>query len=255
MPNIILSKIQHCYDNKNHGGGLLALKDISLNVGDGEFIAIVGPSGCGKTTLLRIIAGLIEPTSGIVDIDGEPPRRTQKSRRISFMFQSDTLLPWRTVFKNVALPFELSGSVNYFEKINSLISLVGLGGFQTKFPDELSGGMRSRAALARSIALSPSLLLLDEPFGSLDEETSRELNIELYNIWKEKKSTVLLVTHNIEHAVFVAQKVYVLSKRPGKIHGCIPVPLPEVRNRETSYLREFFDCVSSVRRVLQEAYE
>src|ERR1035441_6944357 len=163
MPNITLSKIQHRYDNNHHGGGLLALRDISLNVGDGEFIAIVGPSGCGKTTLLRIIAGLIEPTSGSVDIDGEPPRRIQKSRRLSFMCQSDTLLPWRSVFKNVALPFELSDSINYSEKVISLISLVGLGDFQAKFPDELSGGMRSRVALARSIALSPSLLLLDEP--------------------------------------------------------------------------------------------
>jgi NitT/TauT family transport system ATP-binding protein len=254
MPNITLRKIQHCFDQD--GDELLVLKDISFDVRDGEFIAIVGPSGCGKTTLLRIISGLLKPTSGSVEIDGQSPNRIQDSGKISFMFQSDTLLPWRNVFENIALPFELSNKPRHSDdEINSLISLVHLEGSQKKFPAELSGGMRSRAALARSIALSPSLLLLDEPFGSLDEETSRDLNIELYNIWKKKKPTVLLVTHNIEHAVFVAQKVYIFSKHPGEIHGCIQVPLPALRDRETGFSHDFFDCVSSVRRALQEAYE
>jgi NitT/TauT family transport system ATP-binding protein len=254
MPNINLNRIQHCFD-QGHNGDLVALKDISLEFGEGEFVAIVGPSGCGKTTLLRIIAGLIQPTSGSATIDGQSPASFRALGGISFMFQSDTLLPWRTAFNNIALPFELSHKSSYSNQVDSLISLVDLKGFESRFPAELSGGMRSRVALARSIALTPSLLLLDEPFGSLDEETSRDLNIELHNIWRKKRPTVILVTHNIEHAVFVAQKVYILAKRPGEVRGCVQVPLPPVRDRQTLFLPAFYECVASVRKNLQEAYE
>lgn len=255
MPNVTIHKVSHQYDNKSTYNGILALQDISLNISNGDFISFVGPSGCGKTTLLRIVAGLINPTSGHVKINNHSPGELLKSGDVSFMFQSDNLLPWRCVFDNIALPFELSNRKTDYNTIISLIELVGLDGFQYKFPHELSGGMRSRVALARSLSLSPSLLLLDEPFGSLDEETSRQLNTDLYNIWRNNKNTILLVTHNIEHAVFVSNQVIVLTKRPGSIHSSIKISLPTVRDRETTFSQDYFNCVTYVRRLLQEAYE
>jgi NitT/TauT family transport system ATP-binding protein len=171
------------------------------------------------------------------------------------MFQEDVLLSWRNVIANISLPFELAGKDRYKKRVASLIDLIQLNGFEHNFPRELSGGMRSRVALARAIALSPSILMLDEPFGSLDEETSRDLNLELLQVWRKKTPTVILVTHNIEHAVFVSKRVLIMSKRPGAIISEVLVNLPEPRDKTTQYTDQFFEHVTSVRRELEAAHE
>jgi len=244
-----MSRVSHTFST-NGQGVVQVLSDITLGVDDGEFVAIVGPSGCGKTTLLKLVAGLLRPSGGRICIDGETPTAVRERAKLSFMFQSANLLSWRTVSENIALPLEISG-VSGRSEIEALIQLVKLEGFGDSFPRELSGGMRSRVALARSIIVSPSLLLLDEPFGALDEETSRDLNLQLLTIWRAKRPTVLLVTHNIEHAVFVAQRIVVLSHRPARIKTIIDISLPEPRTGCTRFAQEYFDGVTSVRHALE----
>jgi NitT/TauT family transport system ATP-binding protein len=217
-------------------GPVEALRDISFGVRRGELVALVGPSGCGKSTLLRLVAGLQPATSGQVAVDGRPVTRPIPA--VGMVFQAPVLLKWRSVLDNVLLPVELAGldRGRYRDRARDLLRLVGLGGFETKLPRELSGGMQQRASLCRALLLDPPLLLMDEPFGALDAMTRDEMNLELLRIWGEggeaggrERKTILFVTHSIPEAVFLADRVVVLSPRPGQVAGIRPVPLPRPR--------------------------
>lgn len=213
-------------------GDLDALCDVSFSVARGEFVTLIGPSGCGKSTLLRIVAGLLTPSAGTVWLDGE--QLTSPTRRVGLVFQQPMLLPWRTVADNIALPLTLNGvkSEVVREQVQEMVHLVRLEGFENEYPLHLSGGMAQRAALARALIQNPELLLLDEPFGALDALTRERMGAELLRIWQEYRRTVLMVTHSVEEAVLLADRVIVLSPRPGHIIGNVPVPLPRPRTPE-----------------------
>jgi NitT/TauT family transport system ATP-binding protein len=212
-----------------------ALGPIDVQVPDGEFVALIGPSGCGKSTVLHLLAGLDEPTTGHVQINGQPPRELQAQHALGIAFQEHALLPWRTVEGNLRLPFEVAGQPPSKERIPELISLVGLTGFEHARPAELSGGMRQRVAIARALALNPKLLLLDEPFGALDAVTRRRMNFELERIWLESRPTTVMVTHSVEEAVLLADRVLVLTERPGRVR--IDTPVTFARPRPAALMR------------------
>ena len=233
--------IRHVY----HGGqgDLLALDGVSLAVGPGEFVAVVGPSGCGKSTLLRILGGLLAPTEGQVRLDGRPlaaPRR-----QIGYVFQNVNLMAWRTVLRNVTLPLEVAGVslAQAQQRAGELLALVGLAGFESAYPRELSGGMAQRVAIARALVADPEVMLLDEPFGALDALTREQMNLELLRIWRARQVTVVLVTHNLQEAVFLADRVLVMRPRPGSICAEVAVDLPRPRTLEVMYT-EFFGALS-----------
>jgi NitT/TauT family transport system ATP-binding protein len=230
------------------GDTIEALKNIDFNVADGEFVTIVGPSGCGKSTLLRILTGTLKRTSGTVTLRGRSV--DGPSREIGVVFQAPVLLPWRTVLENVLLPIELQkrDRPKYEERARHYLELVGLKGFEGKYPNELSGGMQQRVSISRSLVHDPAMLLMDEPFGALDAMTREYMNIELLRIWSESRKTVLLVTHSIPEAVFLADRVIVMSPRPGRIAEIIPVDLPRPRRLEMINSAEFGSYVSAIRR-------
>jgi len=228
-------------------GDVRALRDISLQVLAGEFVSLVGPSGCGKTTLLRILGGLLETDSGVVRIDGQI--LTQPRREIGFIFQNPTLMPWRTVLKNVTLPLEVRGinaDANN-KRAMELLGLVGLLGFENSYPHELSGGMQQRVAIARALVYEPSILLMDEPFGSLDAITRNQMNLELLRIWRATGKTILMVTHTIQEAIFLADRVLIMSARPGHIRAAVPIALPRPRSTDVFYNEEFTTLYHRVR--------
>jgi NitT/TauT family transport system ATP-binding protein len=237
--------LSHIYPN-----GVAALEQVSLRIGRGERIAIVGPSGCGKSTLLRIFAGLITPGAGGVLLNDE--RITRPTRRIGIMFQDAALLPWRTVVQNIALPLEIGdwNDANLRSPISNLISLVGLEGFEHAYPRELSGGMAQRVALARALITQPPALLLDEPFGALDAMTRESLTTSLDGIVSATGTTAIMVTHNIAEAVFIADRVVVLSPRPGRITSIVDVKLPRPRSWKMESSAEFGALVGKVREAL-----
>ena len=206
---------------------VVALDDVSLTVAPGEFVSLIGPSGCGKSTLLRLVADLDQPTSGTVEVFGRPARQARLSREYGIAFQQAGLLPWRTVRANVELPLTLSGTGRGArrERVDHLLDLVGLSDFADSYPDQLSGGMQQRVAIARSLAEEPSLLLMDEPFGALDEMTREHLQTQLLRICAETRAAVVFVTHSIPEAVFLSDTVVVMSPRPGRIREIVPVGL------------------------------
>ena len=216
-------------------GAVQALADVSLQVRPGEILALLGDSGCGKSTLLRILGDLLSPTAGTVTINGQRPRQARLNREIGFVFQEAALLEWRRIRDNIALPLELRGigRAEREEKADALIRLVGLDGFQRAWPRQLSGGMRQRAAIARALSTDPSILLLDEPFGALDQITRDRLNMELARIHEITGVTVVLVTHSIREAVLLSDRIVVMTPRPGRVSRIIDVDLPRPRSLST----------------------
>ena len=225
---------------------VLALSAMDLTIAEGEFIALLGPSGCGKSTILHLVAGLDEPSTGTVLVDGLPPKDVQAKQQLGIAFQEHALLPWRTVEANLELPFQIAGRTPDRAHIAALIELVGLKGFETARPSQLSGGMRQRASIARALCLDPKLLLLDEPFGALDAVTRRFMNLELQRIWQQKRITTILVTHTVEEAIFLADRVLVMSGRPGRILREVTVPFPRPRTVETMRLEAFHHLVDDL---------
>ncbi|RAJ59079.1 NitT/TauT family transport system ATP-binding protein [Streptomyces sp. Amel2xB2] len=226
---------------------VVALEDFSLDVAPGEFVAVVGPSGCGKTTLLRTFAGLAEPTTGEVSVGGEPLRKPR--RDVSMMFQAPTLLPWKTVLGNCLLPREIDHRVDDRDRARAheLLAWAGLDGFADRRPHELSGGMQQRVAICRALMADPAVLLLDEPFGALDAMTREQMNVDMRRIWSASGVTTLLITHDIPEAVFLAQRVVVLSSRPGRTLDVIDVPLPRERDIAVVQTPEFAATCGRIR--------
>jgi NitT/TauT family transport system ATP-binding protein len=227
-------------------GELEALRQIDVAVEQGEFIAVVGPSGCGKTTFLRMVAGLEPATSGTILIDGQPLRGPGNNR--GFVFQNDSLLPWRTVLANALIGREVAGKVSDRERQRTLdlLMLVGLGGFENYYPRQLSGGMRQRVNLARALAIDPDVLLMDEPFASLDAQTREIMQTELLRIWEQGRKTVLFVTHQIDEAVFLSDRVLVFARRPGRLQETIEIKLPRPRSLALKRTPEFIAYVDRI---------
>lgn len=231
-------------------GPLVALADVSFTIEEGEFISLVGPSGCGKSTLLSILGGLEERSEGDLNLDGETLDRPRTD--IGMMFQSSVLFPWRTARENVRLPGIVLGldAKEQAAKCDELLDLVGLSGFGDRYPNELSGGMRQRVALARLLAHGPRVLLMDEPFGALDEFTREAMNLELLRVWEKTRKTVVFVTHNVGESVFLSDRVFVMTPRPGRLAGILEVDLP--RPRTTTMMREprYSELVFEIRHML-----
>ncbi len=232
------------------GPPTVALRDVTFSVAGGEFLGIVGPSGCGKSTLLRLVGGLLPSTEGSVLRGGRPV--TGPSREVGVVFQEPTLLPWRTVLQNVLLPLEVAGppSPQDVARARDLLSLAGLEGFERSYPFELSGGMQQRVAICRALVTRPQVLLMDEPFGALDAMTRETMNLELLRIWHEHRTTVLFVTHSITEAVFLSDRVLVLSPRPGRVVRILDVPLRRPRTLELMGSAEFAALTAEVRACL-----
>jgi len=234
------------------GNSTLAVENVTLDIRSGEFVSLVGQSGCGKSTLLSIIAGLIEPTQGQIRIDGQVVTRPYTN--IGIVFQSDLLLDWRSVLGNVLFQFEMRGEdPRPFEKrARSLVASVGLDGFEKKHPFELSGGMRQRVSLCRALVHDPPLLLMDEPFGALDALTREQLQVDLQRIWQQSRKTVVFVTHSIAEAVFLSDRVVVMTPRPGRIREVLAIDLPRPRDLDVRESQAFNQYVRRVSRLFQE---
>jgi NitT/TauT family transport system ATP-binding protein len=235
-------------------GGVVALEGIDLEIGEREFVSLIGPSGCGKSTLLRIIGDLIQPTHGEVTVKGKTAHRARLGRDYGIVFQDAVLFDWRTVAKNISLPLEMMGwdRRKRAERVKELIELVELTGFEGHHPWQLSGGMQQRVSIARALSFDPALLLMDEPFGALDEMTRERLNLELLRIWEASGSTVVFVTHSISEAIFLSTRVVVMSARPGRIVGIVDVDLPQPRTAEMREEPRFAELIREVRRLLRQ---
>lgn len=231
-------------------GRIAALDNLDLSVADNEFVTLVGPSGCGKSTLLKILGGLIKPSRGALYIDGE--RHHEPSREVGIVFQEAVLLEWRTVLDNVLLPVEILGldRNTAHNRAMNLLRLVGLSGFETRFPRELSGGMQQRVSICRALIHNPSVLLMDEPFAALDAMTREELGFELLRIWDTDKKTVIFVTHNITEAILLADRVVAMSPRPGRIAKVVKVGLPRPRVLDMEFSPEFKSYSDEIREVI-----
>jgi NitT/TauT family transport system ATP-binding protein len=229
------------------GTDVVALKDVTLDIRRDQFVTVVGPSGCGKTTLMKLVGGITPPSQGTVRLGGEVLLRP--SRKVGMVFQRPVLLPWRTVLQNVLFPLEMLGWTTHdrMAEAHRLIDLVGLTGFENALPSELSGGMQQRVSICRALIYEPELLLMDEPFGALDAMTREDLSFELLRIWDEKRKTVVFVTHSIAEAVLLADRVIVMTARPGKVVMDVPITLPRPRTPETEFSPEFQAFAKTIR--------
>ena len=235
-------------------GPVYALEGIDLTVNDGDFVSFIGPSGCGKTTLLRVIADLEQATSGKISVNGMSPREARMARAYGYVFQAPALYPWRTVEQNVGLPLEIMATPDASGRIRRNLELVNLSGFEKKFPWQLSGGMQQRVSIARALAVEPKLLLMDEPFGALDEIVRDKLNQQLLELWAATKKTVVFVTHSIPEAVFLSTKIVVMSPRPGRIIDVIEAKLPANRTLDMRETPEFLKIAHRVREGLKAGH-
>jgi NitT/TauT family transport system ATP-binding protein len=253
-PEVVqISKVSKVFGASKRGGGVEALRDIDLAIRQGEFVSLIGPSGCGKSTLLRLIGDLTQPSSGGVKVNGKPAHRARLDRDYGIVFQAPVLFDWRTVEKNVQLPMEVSGvsAGERHQRAREMLDLVELGSFAGHRPWQLSGGMQQRVAIARALALKPQILLMDEPFGALDEMTRERMNLELLRVWHATGTTIVFVTHSIPEAVFLSTRVVVMSARPGRITNIVEVDLPRERNVDTRELARYFELVTQVRESLR----
>lgn len=249
---IVRIKIDHLsVTYKSEKAETCAIEGLCLEIYDNDFITIIGPSGCGKTTLLKIIGGLLKPSKGEVFVDGKSAIQARKEAKFGFVFQNPVLLPWRSVLENVTLPIEILGARKHVDLKDplELLKLVGLEGFEHSYPRELSGGMQQRVAIARALVFDPEILLMDEPFGAIDEITREKLNLELLRICDEAKKTVIFITHSVPEAIFLGNKCVVLSERPAKLKKIIDINLPQ-RTKHTKETLEFVNLVAEGRRNL-----
>jgi NitT/TauT family transport system ATP-binding protein len=234
-------------------GAVQALDGIDLTIGEGEFVSLIGPSGCGKSTLLRLIGDLTTPTTGRILVNGKPARQGRLDRDYGMVFQAPVLMDWRTIQANIELPLEIMGysKGERTRRSTDLLRLVELEGFGARRPWQLSGGMQQRVAIARALAFDPKLLLMDEPFGALDEMTRERMNLELMGIWNRTKTTVVFVTHSIPEAVFLSTRVIVMSARPGRISKVVDIDLPQPRTADARETKRYFELVTEVREALR----
>lgn len=241
---------------QTNDGPVHALKDVNLNITKGDFISFIGPSGCGKTTLLRVMADLDQPTDGTITINGVSPKAARESRAYGYVFQSAGLYPWRTIGKNIRLPLEIMGisKSEQKERVKKVLKLVELEDFEKKFPWQLSGGMQQRASIARALAFDADILLMDEPFGALDEIVRDYLNEQLLKLWHSTEKTICFVTHSIPEAVYLSTKIVVMSPRPGRIIDIIESDLPDKRPLEIRDTKEFIDIAQRVREGLRAGH-
>jgi len=237
-------------------GPIHALKDVNLTINKGDFVSFIGPSGCGKTTFLRVIAALEHATSGDVSVNGMSPDEARRARAYGYVFQAAGLYPWRTIAGNVKLPLEIMGysKSDQAERIKKVLELVDLAGFEKKFPWQLSGGMQQRASIARALAFDADILLMDEPFGALDEIVRDHLNEQVLDLWARTKKTIAFVTHSIPEAVYLSTKIVVMSPRPGRITDVIDSPLPRERPLEIRDSAEFIEVAHRVREGLRAGH-
>jgi NitT/TauT family transport system ATP-binding protein len=234
-------------------GSVKALESIDLNIATGEFVSLIGPSGCGKSTLLRLIGNLTSPTAGSITIGGKPAAEARADRDYGIVFQAPVLMDWRTIEGNVRLPLELMGYAppEQRKRTREMLELVELGDFAARRPWQLSGGMQQRVSIARALSFDPKLLLMDEPFGALDEMTRERMNLEVMNIWRRTGKTIVFVTHSIPEAVFLSTRVVVMSPRPGRISRVVAIDLPQPRTNDTRELPRYFQLVTEVREALR----
>jgi NitT/TauT family transport system ATP-binding protein len=235
-------------------GPVYALKDVNLTVNEGDFVSFIGPSGCGKTTLLRVIADLEQATSGSITVNGMSPAQARLARAYGYVFQAPALFPWRTVERNVALPLDIMGLPDVESRVKRNLELVNLTGFEKKFPWQLSGGMQQRVSIARALAFDPQLMLMDEPFGALDEIVRDKLNQQLLELWERTKKTVVFVTHSIPEAVFLSTRIVVMSPRPGRIIDVIETNFPRNRTLDIRETPEFLKVAHRVREGLKAGH-
>ncbi|UAB90690.1 ABC transporter ATP-binding protein [Ruegeria sp. SCSIO 43209] len=241
---------------QTNDGPIHALKDVNLSIGKGEFVSFIGPSGCGKTTFLRCIAALETPTGGTLTVNGMTPDEARRKRAYGYVFQAAGLYPWRTIAKNIKLPLEIMGysSAEQEERVRKVLELVDLDGFGGKFPWQLSGGMQQRASIARALAFDADILLMDEPFGALDEIVRDHLNEQLLALWARTEKTIGFVTHSIPEAVYLSTKIVVMSPRPGRITDVIDSPLPKERPLDIRDTPEFIEVAHRVREGLRAGH-
>ena len=250
-PVVAITDVSKTFETS--GGRTTALEGINLTIEPGEFVSLIGPSGCGKSTLLRVIGDLTSPTSGSVVVNGKPARQARLDRDYGIVFQAPVLFDWRSVQANVALPLEVKGmaGAERERRVQAMLELVELRDFARHYPYQLSGGMQQRVSIARALALEPSILLMDEPFGALDEMTRERMNSEVQRIWQQTGTTVVFVTHSIPEAVFLSSKVVVMSPRPGRIVRAIDIDLPRPRTDDSRETARYFELITEVRETLR----
>ncbi|MEX0343775.1 MAG: ABC transporter ATP-binding protein [Rhizobiaceae bacterium] len=257
MTDTVISAQNLSLTFETNDGPVHALKDVDLEIGKGEFVSFIGPSGCGKTTFLRVIADLEQPTAGSVSVNGMTPEQARKARAYGYVFQAAGLYPWRTIERNIALPLEIMGvsKADQSQRIERVLELVDLAGFGKKYPWQLSGGMQQRASIARALSFDADILLMDEPFGALDEIVRDHLNEQLLALWARTEKTIGFVTHSIPEAVYLSTRIVVMSPRPGRITDIIDSTLPRERPLDIRDTTEFLEIAHRVREGLRAGHE